>query len=149
LASSSLFREPIRRLEEARQTGDSIEESLSGLIERRLEQLGSTINHRSAQIASAHPGHRLIHAGQRISSLREQLGTQLSRRLDREKGRVDRIKASLSALNPDATLARGFSITRNAAGKVVTSPDQLEEGDHIVTQLAQGEIGSVVEKKGE
>ena len=149
LASSSLFREPIRRLEEARQTGDSIEESLSGLLERRMEQLGSTINHRSAQIASAHPGHRLIHAGQKISSLREQLGTQLSRRLDREKGRVDRIKASLSALNPDATLARGFSITRNAAGKVVTSSDQLEEGDRILTQLAQGAIGSVVEKKGE
>ena len=147
LASSSLFREPIRRLEEARQTGDSIEESLIGFLERRLEQFGSTIDHRSAQIASAHPGHRLMHAAQKFSSLREQLGTQLSRRLDRENGRVDRVSAALSALNPEATLARGFSITRNAAGKVLTSSDQVKPGDLIQTQLAQGEVGSVVEKK--
>lgn len=147
LASSLLFREPIRRLEEARQTGDRIEESLIGLLERRLEQVGSTIDHRSVQIASAHPGHRLLHAGQKFSSLREQLDTQLSRRLDRENGRVDRVSAALSALNPDATLARGFSITRNAAGKVVTCSDQVKPGDLIQTQLAQGEVGSVVEKK--
>ena len=88
-----------------------------------------------------------MHAAQKFSSLREQLGTQLSRRLDRENGRVDRVSAALSALNPEATLARGFSITRNAAGKVLTSSDQVKPGDLIQTQLAQGEVGSVVEKK--
>jgi exodeoxyribonuclease VII large subunit len=56
------------------------------------------------------------------------------------------VGAALSALNPEATLARGFSITRNASGKVVTSAAQIKKGDRIRTQLFRGEIGSVVEE---
>lgn len=146
LASSSLFREPMRRLEEAKQTSDRMEELLAGALERRIEQVGSSIEHRAVQIAAAHPGHRLLHAEQKISALGEQLNTQLVHRLEREQGRMNLVAAALSALNPEATLARGFSITRNASGKVVTSAAQVKKGERIRTQLFGGEIGSVVEE---
>lgn len=146
LASSSLFREPLRKLEEARQSCDRMEEALSGSLRRRMEHIGSTLDHRSVRIAAAHPGHRLLHAGQKISALGDQLGTQLIHRLERERGRVNLVGAALSALDPEATLARGFSITRNSAGKVLTSAGQVKAGDRIRTQLAGGEIDSVVEE---
>lgn len=146
LASSALFREPLRRLEEARQTSDRMEEALTGSLDRRMEQISSTLEHRSVQVAAAHPGHRLLHAGQKISALGEQLNTQLMHRLELERGRMNLVGAALSALNPEATLARGFSITRNAEGKVITSPEQVNQGDRIHTQLSGGEIGSVVKE---
>ncbi len=144
LASSPLFRDPLRRVEEARQTSDRIEEFLTGTIERRTEQVSATIARRAAQIASAHPGHRLLHAGQKISTLGEQLGTLMAHRLERDKGRMNLVSAAMSALNPEATLARGFSITRNAEGKVITSASSLKTGDLLRTTLADGEVESDV-----
>lgn len=149
LASSSLFREPLRRLQEARQTGDRMEEALAGCLDRRMEQIGSTLEHRSVQIAAAHPGQRLLYAEQKISAMGEHLNTRLMRCLESARGRMNLVAAALSALNPEATLARGFSITRNAAGKVLTSADQVKPGDRIHTRLASGVIGSVVEESAE
>jgi exodeoxyribonuclease VII large subunit len=146
LASSPLFRDPLRRVEEAKQTSDRIEEFLTGTIERRTEQVSATIARRAAQMASAHPGHRLLHADQKISALGEQLGTLMAHRLERDKGRMNLVIAALSALNPEATLARGFSITRNAEGKVITSSGQVKQGESIRTQLAEGELDAVVKR---
>jgi len=56
------------------------------------------------------------------------------------------ITATLAALSPQATLHRGFSITRTADGKVVTSASQVKPGDRILTQLANGEIGSEIKE---
>jgi exodeoxyribonuclease VII large subunit len=146
LASSALFREPYRQTEEARQTADRMEESLSSLLDRRVELMNSALARMSAQIASAHPGHRLKNASQRLSSLGDQLGTNLRHRVEKEKGRMNLITATLAALSPQATLQRGFSITRTADGKVVSSALQVKPGDRILTQLANGEIGSEIKE---
>jgi len=148
LASSSLFREPSRRTEEARQTSDRLEESLSGHLDRRLEQLDATLGRMSAQIASAHPGYRLANAEQRLSSVGDQLGVILRHRFEREKGRISRVGSALAALSPQATLQRGFSITRGKEGKVIASVAQLKPGERMLTQFADGEIGSEVEGGG-
>jgi exodeoxyribonuclease VII large subunit len=86
----------------------------------------------------------LLHAGQKISTLGEQLGTLMAHRLERDKGRMNLVSAALSALNPEATLARGFSITRNAEGKVITSASSLKKGDLLRTTLADGQVESEV-----
>lgn len=146
LASSALFRELYRQTEEARQTADRMEESLSSLLDRRVELMNSALARVSAQIGSAHPGHRLKNASQRLSSLGDQLGTNLRHRVEKEKGRMNLITATLAALSPQATLQRGFSITRTADGKVVSSALQVKLGDRILTQLANGEIGSEIKE---
>ena len=146
LASSSLFREPFRGLEEARQTSDRMAESLSDIMERRLEQLASSLATASVRLSSAHPGRQLTQARQRLSGLGEDLQRHVQHRLERDQGRLALTQAALSALSPEATLVRGFSITRDAQGKVITSAAQVCNGDKITTRLAAGEI--VAEVRG-
>lgn len=141
--ASPLFRDPLRMIDEARQTADRIEESLAGSLELRRERLGAALSTARALLAGAHPGHRLAAARQGMVSLDARLGSFASHRLEAERGRFARIAATLAALSPGATLARGFSITRNSQGKVVTSPDQVQAGELIRTTLAAGEIESV------
>ena len=145
LQSSSLFREPMRRLEEARQTLDRMDEDLAGMLERRVEQLRAGLSTMAALLTSAHPGHHLKVARQGVGLLAGRLQIPVSRRLDRDRNRLERVSAALSALSPQATLARGFSITRTAEGKVITSATQVKPGDRILTQLAEGEIESKAE----
>jgi exodeoxyribonuclease VII large subunit len=49
-------------------------------------------------------------------------------------------------LDPERTLDRGFSITRNSAGRVLTDPAQIASGERIISQLAGGRLRSQVEK---
>lgn len=48
-------------------------------------------------------------------------------------------------LAPERTLERGFSVTRDARGRVLHGPEQVESGDRIISQLARGELASRVE----
>lgn len=144
LSSSALFREPLRRLEEARQTMDRAEDDLAGMTERRIEGMKAGLSTAGALLSAANPAQLLSAARQRIFSLHDQLDTHAGRRLERERGRLDRVSAALAALNPEATLARGFSITRTAEGKVITSVSQVKPGDRILTQLAEGGIEAEV-----
>ena len=146
LSSSMLFREPLRQLDEARQTSDRCAEILAGSVERRVEQIASSLQTAAALLASAHPGQRIVHARQRIASIHDQLGTQVARRVERDAGRLERVRTALSALSPQATLARGFSITKDAEGRVITSASMVKPGDRILTQLAEGGIASKVER---
>lgn len=144
LGSSGLFREPLRRLDEARQTLDRMDEDFGGMLERRVEQLRAGLSTMAALLASAHPGHRLKAARQGVGFLAGRLQIPVSRRLDRDSNRLERVNAALSALSPQATLARGFSITRDAEGRVITSAGQVKQGESICTQLAKGELDAVV-----
>ena len=55
----------------------------------------------------------------------------------------------LQQLGPERTLARGFSITRNASGALVCRPDQAPAGERLTTHTAGGTIVSRVETDGQ
>ena len=48
---------------------------------------------------------------------------------------------------PEATLARGFSLTTDDGGQLVTSSVQAPPGTRLRTKLARGEILSIVTKE--
>ena len=54
---------------------------------------------------------------------------------------------ALEALSPLKVLARGYSYTENANGKVVTSVDDVHNGDSIFVTLKDGRISASVEDK--
>jgi exodeoxyribonuclease VII large subunit len=59
---------------------------------------------------------------------------------------LDGLEARVRALDPVHTLARGWSITRTADGRVVRSVAEVGPGDTITTTLADGQARSRVEE---
>ena len=85
----------------------------------------------------------------------DQAGTQLavaSTRLGRrglqlaaqELQTLIQIEARVRLLDPVHTLARGWSLTRTADGRVIRSTADLAVGDTIVTTLADGQARSAI-----
>lgn len=74
---------------------------------------------------------------------------QLAQRAPRAIGEADRAlmgaEARVRSLDPQRALARGWSITRTAEGRVVRSSGDVRPGDSLVTQLATGEVRSTVD----
>lgn len=58
--------------------------------------------------------------------------------------RVDSAAAQVRAFDPALALARGWSITRDADGRVVRSISGVEPGDDVTTQLADGVLTSTI-----
>lgn len=68
--------------------------------------------------------------------------------VSRRRERLDAIAGILDALSPQATLRRGFSITR-IAGRALTSAAQAAPGAIIETVLAEGTLRSTVNPDGD
>jgi exodeoxyribonuclease VII large subunit len=49
-------------------------------------------------------------------------------------------------LDPQRTLERGFSLTRDAAGILIRQPNQARPGDLVTTRVAGGDFKSRVEE---
>jgi exodeoxyribonuclease VII large subunit len=97
-------------------------------------------------VSCAHRGTRAV---ERQARQVDRIGEDLARRgpravLDATR-RLDAVEAQVRALDPERALRRGWSITRDAGGRVVRDASTLTAGDVLVTQLADGSVRSTVE----
>lgn len=111
---------PVRALDNAGSRLDRALLSLTGITSRRLEPERTRL-HRDAD---------------RLATLTESI-------IKQRHTRLDSIAELISVLSPQATLARGYSITR-LNGHAVSSVGQLSPGDVIETTLPDGTVTSKV-----
>jgi len=142
--SSDLFREPERRIREMRQTLDRSGEDLDAMIGSRIDRIRDGIKTAQALLAGTRPEVHVASVRSHLMAISDRLQGNLLRGRDRDQARLARVSTVLSALDPSATLRRGFSITRTEDGRVVTSLDEVKKGDRLLTQVADGEIESQV-----
>lgn len=120
-----------------------------GLLEGRLPSLPAAMLDRASarldrytlalqQIASRHISPKMS----KLDALQSSLKVMTEAALQRRGARLDALAQMLDALSPQATLRRGYSITR-VDGKVVTKGDEIPAGAILTTTLADGEIISV------
>ncbi|MCC8038674.1 MAG: exodeoxyribonuclease VII large subunit [Bacteroidales bacterium] len=88
-------------------------------------------------------GRRIAPQLARLDSIAASLPAWTAAVTQRQRTRLDSLQQLLDALSPQATLARGYSITR-VDGKVVTSANEIPAGATLSTTLAKGEITSIV-----
>jgi exodeoxyribonuclease VII large subunit len=93
-------------------------------------QLAARAHLRDADAGARDRGRRLAHRAPRaVTEAERALGS---------------IEARVRALDPQRTLARGWSITRTADGQVVRDPSEVIVGQELVTQVAAGRVRSTV-----
>ncbi len=110
---------------------------------------------REARAAADRLARRLASGAPRLVARQRHRPGLVARRLaDVATGRLREIEAMLdgvarvcSELAPERTLERGYSITRDAADRIVREPRQVRPGERIVTTLAGGVLESLVEEK--
>ena len=79
----------------------------------------------------------------RLDAIRQKIPMLMERRLTSEHHRIEILEEKVKSLDPQLLLKRGYSITL-FNGKAVRDPQQLHQGDEIVTRLEKGSIISKV-----
>ncbi|MCS7465335.1 exodeoxyribonuclease VII large subunit [Stieleria sp. ICT_E10.1] len=111
-------------------------------LERRQVALDVLANHP----AMSKPM-EMVHLRSRLVDELDQRAKQaIDRRLQQSKSDVATLAASLAALSPLNTLARGYSVTSDSDGNAISDASRLEIGERVTTRLASGSFESVVDK---
>lgn len=79
----------------------------------------------------------------RLDVMAERLSASVDGVMERQRARLDKMDGLVQVLSPQATLARGYSITR-VNGRAVTSASDIRPGDLLHTTLADGTVESQV-----
>ena len=137
---------PRRRLNEWLQRLDDLQGSLARCTRQGLRQQRLAARNLAERLARVRPELVLKQRREVFTLARERLHEQMRHRLRESHNRLETLTSRLRLLGPDQVLARGYSITTDAAtGEVLRDPASLEEGQRIKTRLQKGEIKSRVE----
>ncbi len=96
--------------------------------------------------ATSAAARRLVGERRAVERAAGSLGPRVAARLGSARGRLDGAGASLVALGPDATLARGYAIVRRAGdGAIVRAPADAPAGTSLRVRVARGELAARAE----
>ena len=142
-AFASIVREG--RLALATATGDLSETAhriarrTHAAVERADERLGMRVD----TLARSAPA-TLARSDRRLDDTAERVLARAATVIERSTSRLDVLTARVAALDPAVQLARGWSITRDADGRVVRSTEGLAHDDIVTIAVADGLITSTV-----
>jgi exodeoxyribonuclease VII large subunit len=145
LARSALFREPRARLAESAQRADFATEALRRALRNQLDLAKQRVAAGLAALRRHRPDQLLAMRRQAIEAARVRLDERMRQALLQRRTRFDRAGQMFRLLTPDATLARGYSITMKPGGGVVRSASELRAGEAITTRFRDGAVRSRVE----
>ena len=120
---------------------DGLGERLVASLRRRLDDARGDMDGLEQRLAHQSPAARLGRDRQALDDLLRRAGTRLGHAIELRRARLVGAQAQLAALNPRATLGRGYAIVRRAAdGRIVAEPGQVQPGDRLVVTVRGGDI---------
>jgi exodeoxyribonuclease VII large subunit len=118
--------------------------SISKLGLLALDRVSGDLERSSDRAASAARQH-LRAQESALAGCGRQLAARPGRLLDGASRSLDATEARVRGLDPARVLARGWSITRDADGRLVRSAGDVAPGGALVTTVADGEVRSTVD----
>jgi exodeoxyribonuclease VII large subunit len=127
---------PGERLARQRQLANHLRTRLSAALQRRTQAHNSALS--SLRLGLLRNRVETETTNSRIALLRQRLTSAMRTNLGNRHLGLEQISAALNYLNPEATLARGYTIVRDAAGNIVYGLPQIHAGDAISMQFSDG-----------
>lgn len=124
-------------------------ESLRLLAEAELAARRTQMVMLSREVVYLSPTARIANARQYVDGLAARLRGAAQSTLALQRERIRGLGGVLGKLNPAATLARGYAMAMDEAGKLLQSANQVGIGDRIRVRLHRGVLRAAVEAKEE
>lgn len=120
-------------------------ERLKTIIRNQIEQAGWQLRAQLRSLTYLSPVAQLNNYLQRVDHLQMRLDKGIARTLERAHSALAVADSQLKTVNPQATLARGYAIIRQKDGQIVSRVEQVQKGDSLEIQVADGSFDAVVE----
>jgi exodeoxyribonuclease VII large subunit len=118
-------REPANRLREAQQRVDVAKDALARLLRRFVPDARAKLAGHLRALQSHNPSRELAARRTSLDELRRRFTAAPMQLLQVHRQRFTKTEAILRVLGPEATLRRGYSITTDADGTLISSVTQV------------------------
>lgn len=130
------------------ETVESYQQELGVLLEDIVLRARDELDQASHELSRQNPRARLERLQQQLDDTIETLQGEMQHKLALQGVRVKGAELSLRSLSPLQTIARGFSVVRRVEDQhVVTSVGQVQPGDELEIQVADGRIAARVKSE--
>ncbi|XUA20253.1 exodeoxyribonuclease VII large subunit [Citrobacter sp. OP27] len=137
---------PQLRLARQQTVLDRLRQRLNFALDNQLKKTTQRQQRVIQRLNQQNPQPRIYRAQTRIQQLEYRLAQTLRAQLSTTRERFGNAVTHLEAVSPLSTLARGYSVTTAADGKLVKKTKQLNAGDTLTTRLEDGVVESEVTK---
>jgi exodeoxyribonuclease VII large subunit len=138
---------PRRRLDEFLQRLDDLQTGLSRCAKQGVKERQVAWQNLATRFLRVRPAQLLRQRHELLKASRHRLRELAQNGLRDRQNRFGATEARLRLLGPEQVLARGYSITTNAAtGKVLREAAEVKSGQRLKTRLKTGEIFSRTEE---
>ena len=125
------------RLERADQALVDRAHRIARRTQAAVERAGERLAQRASTVRSC-ASRPLAEADAHLLRCARRLAGRVPQALDAEARHLASLESRVRALDPINVLARGWTITRRADGRIIRSPGELDVDDVLVTQFATG-----------
>ncbi|MGR6034983.1 MAG: exodeoxyribonuclease VII large subunit [Candidatus Nitrosoglobus sp.] len=139
------LRHPRSQRQELVQRVDELELRLSRSYTALSRERAIRLSHLLAHLRELSPAQRLESYRLRLQNLDQRLHASKQRHLEQRQMQLEIAQRALQAVNPQATLERGYAIVTGPQGEALHTAYQIEPGAGIEVRLAKGRIrGKVI-----
>ena len=139
-----LGRELLNRMRDSQQRLDHAGDTLRRCLAHRIDNYRRGLAHALATLQARSPVRELMLRCNRFNDLQRRFGELPRSAIENARHHFERIEAILRVLGPEATLRRGYSITRNERGQLIRSVAMVRPKLNIRTRVSDGEFESTV-----
>ena len=143
---TALFLEPPRRLRETRQTLDRLSDDLDSAVDSAIQNSRLALERHTHFLASQNPERKITELLRQLSTDRALMDRLAQSRVRELQTALASRAALLEALNPNAAIARGYTITMDSQGRILRNSADALAADFLETKFADGTVRSRPER---
>lgn len=132
-----------------RQQLDAKRQAMQKAMQGILQQQEERMRHMRQRLFLAGPQRTVQERQQQLAQLSEQLGNAMQHIIEEKQRVLQRHMSQLDVLSPLSVLERGYAVLQDAQGHNIVHVRQVQPGQMIAAQLAQGRIWAKVERMEE
>ncbi|MBT3436435.1 MAG: exodeoxyribonuclease VII large subunit [Oceanospirillaceae bacterium] len=140
----ALLQHPGQKLDDQSQRLDHFQVRLEQALQKQLLAKTAQQSHWQAKLRSLTPMHFVQSQMTHMSQLLQRVNTAQQSHLRQRQQHLSNTAAQLNQLSPLSTLARGYSITQDEQGKVISSTAQVKPNQCLKIKLHDGIIQATV-----
>lgn len=138
---------PQQQLQIQQQLADDLQQRLSLALLNQLQQKQLRFERLQVQLDKLSPASSLPLNRTRLQDLNNRLQTAMLATQDKSRTALANIAHNLNIVSPLATIARGYSITRDQQGNIIRSVASTDVGREINVQFSDGQVQAKVLSK--
>ncbi len=135
---------PEQQLQLQQQRVDELNLRLQQAFKNKMQRIGDAPSYLHQRLLQASPQKRIHFNQEQVTQLSTQLKKAMQAKLQNKGEAFAHFVEQLHIVSPLATIARGYSITRNEQGALIKSITQVKENDSIAIEVTDGSIQAKV-----